>query len=42
MIPNEEKEGWDYLEVKKLSVLLKGKTSKHDDDFFFFELSSFF
>ena len=29
IIPNEEKEGWHYLAVKKLSVLLRGITSKH-------------
>ena len=33
MIPNEEKEGWHYLAVKKLSELLRGITSKHQDDF---------
>ena len=32
MIPNEEKEGWHYLAVKKLSALLKGITSKYDVD----------
>ena len=31
MIPNEEKEGWHYLAVKKLSALLHGITSKHED-----------
>ena len=25
MIPNEDKEGWDYLAVKKLSALLYKK-----------------
>ena len=34
MIPNEEKEGWHYLAVKKLSTLLRGITSKHHDDFY--------
>ena len=29
MIPNEEKEGWHYFAVKKLSTLLHGITSKH-------------
>ena len=33
MIPNEEKEGWRYLAVKKLSTLLRGITSKHYGDF---------
>ena len=33
-IPNEEKEGWDYLSVKKLSTLLRGITSKHHGDFY--------
>ena len=28
MIPNKEKEGWHYLAVKKLSVLLRGITSR--------------
>ena len=42
MIPNEEKEGWYYLAVKKLSALLHGITSKHDGEFFFLELPSFF
>ena len=32
IIPNEEKEGWHYLAVKKLSVLLRGITSKHHGD----------
>ena len=27
MTPNEEKEGWHYLAVKKLSTLLRGITS---------------
>ena len=30
MIPNEEKEGWQYLAMKKLPTLLRGITSKHD------------
>ena len=34
MIPNEEKEGWHYLAVKKLSALLRGIFSKHDGDFY--------
>ena len=33
MIPKEEKEGWHYLAVKKLSTLLRGITSKHHGDF---------
>ena len=32
MIPNEE--GWQYLAVKKLSVLLRGVTSSHHTDFY--------
>ena len=32
MIPNEEREGWHYLAVKKLSALLKGITSKNNGD----------
>ena len=34
MIPNEGKEGWHYLAVKKLSALIYGITSKHEDDFY--------
>ena len=34
MIPNEEKQGWHYLLVKKLSALLHGITSKHNGDFY--------
>ena len=34
MIPNEEKERWHYLAVKKLSAPLRGVTSKHHGDFF--------
>ena len=32
MIPNEEKKGWHYLAVKKLSVLLYETTSEHKGD----------
>ena len=35
MIPNIEKEGWDYLTVKKWSALLHGITSKHECDFYY-------
>ena len=35
MIPNEEKEGWHYLAVKKLSTLLRGITSKHCGDIYY-------
>ena len=34
MIPNEEKEGWYYLAVKKLSTLLRGIKLKHYGDFY--------
>ena len=34
MIPSEEKEGWHYLEVKKLSASLRGITLKHNGDFY--------
>ena len=34
MIPNEEKEGWHYLAVKKLSALLHGITSKYKGEFY--------
>ena len=33
IIPNEEKEGWHYHAVKKLSALLTRITSKHDDKY---------
>ena len=33
MIPNEEKEGWHYLAVKKLPTLLRGITGKYHEDF---------
>ena len=32
MILNNEKEGWHYPAVKKLSALLKGITSKNNGD----------
>ena len=37
MISNEEneKQGWHYLAVKKLSALLCRKTLNHDGDFYF-------
>ena len=35
MVPNEEKEGWHYLAVKKLSTLLRGITSTHHGDFYY-------
>ena len=31
---NEEKEGWHYLVVQKLSALLRGVTSKCNGDFY--------
>ena len=34
MIPNEEKEGWYYLAVDKLSTLLRQVASKHHGDFY--------
>ena len=34
MIPNEEKKGWQYLVVKKLSAFLHAIISKHDCDFY--------
>ena len=34
MIPNEEKEGWYYLAVKRLLALLRGIISKHKGDFY--------
>ena len=41
MIPNEEKEGWHYLAVKKLPKLLRGITSKHGDFYCLNYLHSF-
>ena len=34
MIPNEGREGWHFLAVKKISTLLRGITSKSDSDFY--------
>ena len=34
MIPNEDKEGWNYLAVKKRSTSLRGTTSKHHGDLY--------
>ena len=34
MTPNEEKEGWFYLSVKRLSTLSRRITSKHHGDFY--------
>ena len=34
MIPNEKKQIWHYLAVKKLSALLFRITSKHKVDFY--------
>ena len=36
MILNEEKEGWHYLAVKKLSALLHGMTSEYKGNFYCF------
>ena len=36
MIPNKEKEGWQYLAVKEISKLLRRITSKHHGDFYCF------
>ena len=33
---NEEKEGWNNPAVKKLSTLLRGITSKHHGNFYYF------
>ena len=40
MISNSEK--WHYLEVKKLSALLRGITSKHYADFYCLNRPHFF
>ena len=42
MIPNEEKEGYQFIVVKKLSALLHIKTSKHEDDFYCLNCLNFF
>ena len=42
MIPNEEKERWHCLVVKKLSKLLRGTTSKHHGDFYCSNFLHFF
>ena len=34
MIPNEEKEGWHYLAVKRLPASLHKKSSNHKGDFY--------
>ena len=34
MIPSEEKDGWHYLVVKKLPILLRVITSKYNGDFY--------
>ena len=34
MISKEEKEGWHYFAVKKLSLLLRRTTSKHQGNFY--------
>ena len=39
MIPNQEKKGWYYLTVKKLSALSYGITLKHKGDFYCFNWS---
>ena len=41
VIPNTEKEGKHYLAVKKLSAILHGISSKHNDNFFLNWLQSF-
>ena len=42
MIPNEEKGGWHYHAVKKVSTLLRGITSKHHGDFYCLNCLHFF
>ena len=42
MIPNEEKEGWHFLAVKKLSKLLRGITSKLHGVFYCLNCLHFF
>ena len=36
MIPKEEKEGWHYFAVQKLSTLSRGITSKYHGDLYCF------
>ena len=39
---NEEKEGWNYFALKKLSALLRKKTSNHKGNFYYLNcLNSF-
>ena len=40
MIPNWE--GWHHLTAKRLSTLLRGKTSEHDGDFYRLNCLHFF
>ena len=39
MISNEEKEGWRFLALKKISALLHLKALNHKDDFYSLILS---
>ena len=34
MIPNKEKEGWNYLAIRKLSAFLHRIAPKHKSDFY--------
>ena len=42
MIPNVQNEGWQYLQVQKITALLRGITSKHDGDFYCLNFVLFF
>ena len=42
MIPNEKKEGWYYLAIKKIISIIKKINVKMPCCFLLFELSSFF
>ena len=42
MIPNEEKERWHYLAVKRLSALLRRIISKHKGGFYCLNCLHFF
>ena len=42
MIPNVQNEGWQYLQVQKITASLRGITSKHDGDFYCLNYVLFF
>ena len=42
MIPNVQNEGWQYLQVQKITASLRRITSKHDGDFYCLNFVLFF